>query len=137
MPAMGGTSLLLGPDREGRVLLLTGDQIAHFGGSEATSVSSDIEYPCPSSRIHPGQVNAHTHIYSGLVPLGMPPPEHEPENFVQILERVWWRLDRALDQVQHVFSDPDGSLPASQRFCQFSVSSDPSRGNLVQKNQQF
>ncbi len=98
MPAMGGTSLLLGPDREGRVLLLTDDQIAHFGGSEATSVSSDIEYPCPSSRIHPGQVNAHTHIYSGLVPLGMPPPEHEPENFVQILERIWWRLDRALDE---------------------------------------
>jgi cytosine/adenosine deaminase-related metal-dependent hydrolase len=27
----------------------------------------------------------------------MPAPEPEPENFVQILERVWWRLDRALD----------------------------------------
>jgi len=28
----------------------------------------------------------------------MPPPEPAPENFVQILERVWWRLDRALDE---------------------------------------
>jgi cytosine/adenosine deaminase-related metal-dependent hydrolase len=28
----------------------------------------------------------------------MPPPSQPPENFVQILERVWWRLDRALDQ---------------------------------------
>lgn len=45
-----------------------------------------------------GFVNAHTHIYSGLAPLGMPAPERAPENFVQILERVWWRLDRALDQ---------------------------------------
>jgi cytosine/adenosine deaminase-related metal-dependent hydrolase len=45
----------------------------------------------------PGFVNAHTHIYSGLAPLGMPAPEVAPENFVQILERVWWRLDRALD----------------------------------------
>jgi len=42
-------------------------------------------------------VNAHTHLYSGLVPLGMPAPEPEPENFVQILERIWWRVDRGID----------------------------------------
>lgn len=42
-------------------------------------------------------VNAHTHVYSGLAPLGLPAPEIAPETFVQILERVWWRLDRALD----------------------------------------
>jgi len=43
-------------------------------------------------------VNAHTHLYSGLVPLGMPPPEPRPENFLQVLERIWWRLDRAIDE---------------------------------------
>lgn len=42
-------------------------------------------------------VNAHTHLYSGLAPLGMPPPLQKPESFVEILERIWWRLDRALD----------------------------------------
>lgn len=42
-------------------------------------------------------VNAHTHLYSGLCPLGMPPPAEPPSNFVEILERIWWRLDRALD----------------------------------------
>lgn len=45
-----------------------------------------------------GFVNAHTHLYSALAPYGMPPPASRPENFVQILERVWWRLDRALDE---------------------------------------
>jgi len=45
-----------------------------------------------------GRVNAHTHIYSGLVPLGMPPPRDTPGNFVEILERIWWRLDCALDE---------------------------------------
>jgi cytosine/adenosine deaminase-related metal-dependent hydrolase len=45
-----------------------------------------------------GAVNAHTHIYSGLAPLGMPSPEPAPETFVQILERVWWCLDQALDE---------------------------------------
>jgi cytosine/adenosine deaminase-related metal-dependent hydrolase len=43
-------------------------------------------------------VNSHTHLYSGLAPLGMPAPEKAPRNFVEILERVWWRLDRALDR---------------------------------------
>jgi cytosine/adenosine deaminase-related metal-dependent hydrolase len=46
----------------------------------------------------PGHVCAHTHLYSGLAPLGMPAPVPAPENFVQILQRVWWRLDRALDR---------------------------------------
>jgi len=50
------------------------------------------------SRTVPGFVNAHTHIYSALAPYGMPPASPPPENFVQILERVWWRLDRALDE---------------------------------------
>jgi cytosine/adenosine deaminase-related metal-dependent hydrolase len=54
-----------------------------------------------------GFVNAHTHVYSGLAPLGMPAPERAPENFVQILGRVWWRLDRAIDEA---------SLRASARY---------------------
>ncbi len=44
-----------------------------------------------------GCVNAHTHLYSGLAPFGMPEPVPAPKDFVQILERVWWKLDRALD----------------------------------------
>src|ERR1019366_9798281 len=44
-----------------------------------------------------GFVNAHTHVYGGLAPLGMPLPRPEPSNFLEMLERVWWRLDRALD----------------------------------------
>lgn len=43
-------------------------------------------------------VNAHTHIYSALVPFGMPAPVPPPRSFHEILERVWWRLDRALDE---------------------------------------
>jgi cytosine/adenosine deaminase-related metal-dependent hydrolase len=47
--------------------------------------------------IVPGNVCAHTHLYSGLASYGMPPPVPPPGSFLQILERVWWRLDRALD----------------------------------------
>lgn len=45
-----------------------------------------------------GLVNAHTHLYSGLAGLGMPAPDPPPATFLEILERVWWRLDRALDE---------------------------------------
>jgi cytosine/adenosine deaminase-related metal-dependent hydrolase len=44
-----------------------------------------------------GFVNAHTHLYSGLVPFGMPAPAQPPADFVAVLEQVWWKLDRALD----------------------------------------
>ena len=45
-----------------------------------------------------GFVNAHTHVYSGLASLDMPPPRVAPSCFLEILERVWWRLDRAIDE---------------------------------------
>ena len=44
-----------------------------------------------------GAVDAHTHLYSGLAPLGLPPLDPPPRHFLDILERRWWRLDRALE----------------------------------------
>jgi putative selenium metabolism protein SsnA len=44
----------------------------------------------------PGNVCAHTHLYSALA-RGMPYALAPPRSFVEILQRVWWRLDRALD----------------------------------------
>ncbi len=43
-----------------------------------------------------GLVCGHTHLYSALA-RGMPAPPHTPTTFTEILELVWWRLDRALD----------------------------------------
>ncbi len=52
----------------------------------------------PRATVRAGEVNAHTHLYSGLAPLGMPAPSHTPKDFLEILQLVWWRLDRALDE---------------------------------------
>ena len=38
----------------------------------------------------------HHHIYSALS-RGMPPSPVAPTNFVEVLEQVWWRLDKCLD----------------------------------------
>jgi cytosine/adenosine deaminase-related metal-dependent hydrolase len=45
----------------------------------------------------PGLAIAHTHLYSGLA-RGMPGPSGPTRSFREILERVWWRLDSALDE---------------------------------------
>ncbi|MBI5498965.1 MAG: amidohydrolase family protein, partial [Deltaproteobacteria bacterium] len=47
--------------------------------------------------ILPGFCNAHTHLYSALA-RGMSVPGAPARNFVQILERLWWRLDKALGE---------------------------------------
>lgn len=57
----------------------------------------------------PGMINAHTHLYSSLA-LGMPPPRKSPKNFIEILEQVWWKLDRALDEETNHASFEAGML---------------------------
>ncbi len=52
---------------------------------------------CSGCLVIPGNVCAHTHAYSALA-RGMPFHLEPPRDFVDILRRVWWRLDRALDE---------------------------------------
>lgn len=50
-----------------------------------------------SRKSQTGHANAHTHLYSGLSPLGMPKPARAPSSFVERLAHGAWRLDRAHD----------------------------------------
>lgn len=45
--------------------------------------------------IMPGLVNAHTHIYSGLA-RGLSIGGHNPTTFLEVLEGMWWNIDRHL-----------------------------------------
>ena len=56
-----------------------------------------VRIDCDGVLVIPGNVCAHTHLYSALA-RGMPYALEPPRNFVEILQRVWWRLDRALDE---------------------------------------
>ena len=62
--------------------------------------------------ILPGLVNAHTHLYSALA-RGMPGPGTPPRNFIEILEKVWWKLDRALDEESVYCSALAGAIEAA------------------------
>jgi putative selenium metabolism protein SsnA len=47
--------------------------------------------------VMPGNICAHTHFY-GAFARGMAIPGDAPEDFPQILKRLWWPLDKALDK---------------------------------------
>ncbi len=64
---------------------------------------SDEVVDAAGKTVIPGLVCAHTHVYSALA-RGMPGPDDPPRNFREILERIWWRLDRALDGHSILFS---------------------------------
>ena len=58
-----------------------------------------------------GLVCAHHHLYSALA-RGMPAPPRTPHTFREILELVWWRLDRAVDLEMLEWSAKLGALEA-------------------------
>lgn len=59
----------------------------------------------------PGLVCAHHHLYSALA-CGMPFVEEPPADFADMLAKVWWRLDRALDEDSVRASGLAGGLAA-------------------------
>ena len=72
---------------------IAGDRIVAVGPAPDGVTRRD----CSGRLIVPGNVCAHHHLYSALS-RGMPYHLAPPVTFTEILQRVWWRLDRALDE---------------------------------------
>jgi putative selenium metabolism protein SsnA len=92
-------------------LRVEGDRIAERGPSLAARAGEEA-VDLSGAVVLPGLVNAHTHLYSALA-RGMPGPRVPPRNFVEVLERVWWRLDRALDAESVYLSGLVGAIEAA------------------------
>jgi cytosine/adenosine deaminase-related metal-dependent hydrolase len=87
-----------------------GDTIVGVGPDVVPHADDEI-VDCRGAVVLPGLVNGHTHLYSTLA-TGMPQPLRAPTSFEEILERVWWRLDRALDVESIEISGTIGALDA-------------------------
>ncbi len=79
-------------------LLIEGDQIAAVGRTtELMDRYPDEEIlDARGKLVMPGMICAHTHFY-GAFARGMALKTEPPSNFPQILEYLWWRLDKALN----------------------------------------
>ncbi len=54
--------------------------------------------------IMPGMINTHMHLYSTFA-RGMDlKTDQPPKNFVEILEKLWWRLDKVLNKEDIYYS---------------------------------
>jgi len=81
--------------------------------SEELSREAGHVVDCSGRVVMPGNVCAHTHLYSALA-RGMPAPKKTPRNFPEILEYIWWKLDRALDEQGIEYSAAIGALDAAR-----------------------
>lgn len=89
-------------------VLIDGDRVVSVGRTPPRATS---RIDCSGCLVIPGNVCAHTHVYSALA-RGMPYALEPPHNFVEILQRVWWRLDRALDEDSVLASARVGAMDA-------------------------
>jgi putative selenium metabolism protein SsnA len=61
----------------------------------------------------PALINCHTHLYSTLA-RGIPLPGTPPANFPEILQKLWWRLDRALNEEDVYYSALIGLIDSAR-----------------------
>jgi putative selenium metabolism protein SsnA len=82
---------------EDGALLVAGDYIADLGTTaELSTRYPEVErWDASGQLVLPASICAHTHFY-GAFARGMAVPGEAPTNFPQILESLWWRLDKVL-----------------------------------------
>ncbi len=81
------------------------NQALHIEGDRIIELGADAElrakYPddtlldARGQYVMPGNICAHTHFY-GAFARGLAIPGDAPKDFPEILERLWWKLDKAL-----------------------------------------
>ncbi len=85
-------------------------------------------------------VNAHHHAYSALAP-GMPQPKIAPKNFLEILQKIWWKLDKALTKEMIEISAATTAISSAKNGVGFVIDHHASpfsvQGSLIAMAKQF
>lgn len=96
-----GTVITLGAANriiERGAVLVEGDEIRAVGQAAEMGAAFPLaqRLDAAGQLIMPGQICAHTHFY-GAFARGLYIPGDPPRDFPEILRRLWWTLDKALD----------------------------------------
>ncbi len=83
---------------EGHALLIQGKRIAALGPRPELerAYPNEERLDARGQYVMPGNICAHTHFY-GAFARGMAIPGAPPKDFPEILQKLWWPLDRSLD----------------------------------------
>ncbi|MFL0165014.1 amidohydrolase family protein [Candidatus Clostridium helianthi] len=76
-------------------------QIIEVGSMENFKGADEV-YDCNNQILMPGLVNCHSHIYSTFARGWI--TEFDPKSFVDLLEQMWWKLDKVLDEKDIYYS---------------------------------
>lgn len=76
-------------------------QIIEVGPMENFKGADEV-YDCNKQILMPGLVNCHSHIYSTFARGWI--TEFNPKNFVELLEQMWWKLDKVLEEKDIYYS---------------------------------
>ena len=84
---------------EGQAVLVQGGLIVEIAPQSALIERFPLEEQLDAAGqyVLPGNICAHTHFY-GAYARGMSIPGPAPENFLEILQKLWWPLDLSLDE---------------------------------------
>lgn len=85
--------------KENQAVFIENGLIKEIGSSKYlhTKHPETIAIDAGGQYVMPGSVVAHTHFY-GAYARGMAIPGAPPKDFPQILDKLWWPLDKALDE---------------------------------------
>jgi len=75
---------------------------------------------CEGKLVTKSFANGHHHIYSALA-RGMGAPKKNPENFYEILQYIWWTLDKSLDTEMIRASALVTAIAAAKAGCTFVI----------------
>jgi len=81
---------------ENAAVRIGADGAIAFVGETAAAAPSEEVVDAGGRLLMPALINCHTHLYSTLA-RGIALPGRAPKNFPEILKKLWWRLDRALN----------------------------------------
>ncbi|MGD9780969.1 MAG: putative aminohydrolase SsnA [Kiritimatiellia bacterium] len=103
-----GTVVTLGDDNkiiDGGAVLIVDGVIAAVGKAAAVKKQARGAkvLDAKGKVIMPGFINAHMHLYSTFC-RGLAPKPPAARNFVEVLERLWWPLDKALNAQDVLYS---------------------------------